>query len=180
MKPIYGQFAAALALTATLAIGLAGCVPQAPQPTPAPSPTPVATTPPPVAPPPAPNWIDRPQTVGNWQYGDQGTTSSASFVAGRGAAEFAIICNRSARQVQLSMAATSPAAQPMVIRTESTSRTLPTANGRGTIYATVSANDPLLDAMAITRGRFGVEAEGVQSLYLPPWAEVTKVIEDCR
>lgn len=179
MKPIYGQFAAALALS----FALAACIPSAPQPTPVPSPAPkpVATTPPPAPPPPvATNWIDRPQTVGNWQYGDQGATSAASFVTGRGAADFAIICNRNARQVQLSLASANPAAQPIIIRTESTSRTLPTTSGRGTIFATLPANDPLLDAMAITRGRFAVEAAGIQSLYLPPWSEVTKVIEDCR
>ena len=39
---------------------------------------------------------------------------------------------------------------------------------------------PLLDAMAITRGRFAVEVEGEPGLYVPAWAEVTRVIEDCR
>lgn len=71
-------------------------------------------------------------------------------------------------------------AQQITVRTESQSRTLPaipTANG---LAAELSASDRLLDAMALTKGRFAVEIAGIPTLYLPSWAEVTRVIEDCR
>ena len=44
----------------------------------------------------------------------------------------------------------------------------------------LAPDDPLLDAMAITKGRFAVAAPGEPTLYLPAWAEVSRVIEDCR
>ena len=68
-------------------------------------------------------------------------------------------------------------------RTETTDRTLaatPAARELQSLTATLAANDPLLDAMAVTRGRFAVETPGLSTLYLPPWAEVSRVIEDCR
>jgi hypothetical protein len=34
--------------------------------------------------------------------------------------------------------------------------------------------------MAYSRGRFAVEINGLPTLYLPSWAEVGRVIEDCR
>jgi hypothetical protein len=44
----------------------------------------------------------------------------------------------------------------------------------------VPAQDPLLDAMAFSKGRFAVESAGLATLYVPPYPEVTRVIEDCR
>ncbi len=48
------------------------------------------------------------------------------------------------------------------------------------IAARVAANDPLLDAMAFSKGRFAVEVAGLPTLYVPSYPEVTRVIEDCR
>ncbi len=85
MKPIYLHLGGALALSFTIA----ACVP-APQPTPAPTPapTPVATTPPAPPPMPAPapaeNWIDRPQTAGNWTYSDLGENALAQSAQSSG------------------------------------------------------------------------------------------------
>jgi len=44
----------------------------------------------------------------------------------------------------------------------------------------LAPNDPLLDAMAFSRGRFMVETQNTAPLYLPSWAEVSRVVEDCR
>ena len=41
-------------------------------------------------------------------------------------------------------------------------------------------NDPLLDAIAFSRGRFVIEQTGQPPLVLPPHAEIGRVIEDCR
>jgi hypothetical protein len=44
----------------------------------------------------------------------------------------------------------------------------------------VSAYDPLLDAMAFSRGRVGLSALSLPTLIVPAWAEVARVVEDCR
>jgi hypothetical protein len=45
---------------------------------------------------------------------------------------------------------------------------------------TLPASDRALDAIAYSRGRISVEAPGAARLILPVWAEVSRVIEDCR
>lgn len=49
-----------------------------------------------------------------------------------------------------------------------------------TIVARIPARDPLLDAMAFSRGRFAVEVSALPTLYVPAYPEVTRAIEDCR
>ena len=71
----------------------------------------------------------------------------------------------------------------MRIRTETLTRVLaarPEGDGLSYLVARVPARDPLLDAMALSKGRFAVDIAGGGTLYLPSWAEVTRVIEDCR
>ncbi len=48
------------------------------------------------------------------------------------------------------------------------------------VSASLPANDPLLDAIGFSRGRFVVEQAGTPPLVLPAWAEVERVVEDCR
>ena len=184
MKPIYAHLGGALALSFTLA----ACVP-APDSTPAPTPTPtpVQTTPAPPPPaPPAANWIDEPRTPGDWSYSSQGGGSTAQYLDARGAPVFSIVCLRADRRVTLIRNDAGSATPAMTIRTETTDRTLATSTlapdgaGRSRIGVYLGSSDPLLDAMAITRGRFAVETPGLSTLYLPPWAEVTRVIEQCR
>jgi hypothetical protein len=72
---------------------------------------------------------------------------------------------------------------PMTITTTSTSRPV-MAKARPAnppaVIAVLGARDPLLDAMAYSRGRFAVYATGLAPLYVPSWPEVSRVIEDCR
>lgn len=181
MKPIYAQFAGALALTAAVA----ACVPRAP----APQARPVATAPAP-APRPTPtptptysSWIDAPQSAGNWTFQSGNGTTEARFGASAGEPRFAMRCNRANRQVTLLRSVQAPAPVAMTVRTESRSATLnaqPVSGAQPMVAATLPASDPLLDAMAITRGRFAIEVPGQPPLYIPAWAEVTRVIEDCR
>ncbi|QZD86166.1 hypothetical protein [Qipengyuania psychrotolerans] len=184
MKPIYGQFAAALALT----FGLAACIPPAPEPTPAPSPAPVpapSPTPMPTSVAQAPtfeNWIDAPQTAGDWQYRSFQFGTQALFT-GTSGEEFVIQCLGGQGRIGLMRPGSASGNQQMQIRTETTDRTLTasaTSDGPQGFVAFIPARDPLLDAMALTRGRFAVESPGMPTLYLPAWAEVTRVIEDCR
>lgn len=179
MKPIYRQLGSALALT----FAIAACVPQpktAP-PTPArPAPAPSPTPPPPTV---HANWMDAPQTPGDWRYERIEGGSRARFGSGAGNAQFGISCLASSRQITLNRyGARSPSGGAMTVRSEAVTRALPIRPGgaREPASATLSASDRLLDAMALSKGRFAVEVPGSPPLYLPSWAEVTRVIEDCR
>ncbi len=71
----------------------------------------------------------------------------------------------------------------MNIRTETSDRAVPAqqaGTGLSMLAATLPAADPLLAAMAFSKGRFAVETQGLATLYIPSWPEVTRVIEDCR
>ena len=178
MKPIPTHSAAALMLTFVAV----ACVPRV-----APPPVQIRPVPAP-APPPAPapvydSWMDAPQTAGDWTYRLQGGAGTASFGEVAGQARFTMHCDRAARTVVLARAGQSSGAAHMVVRTESQTRSL-AAVAAGTtpqqIEARLDANDRLLDAMALSKGRFAIEVPGTATLYLPSWAEVTRVIEDCR
>lgn len=142
------------------------------------------------APPPAPppvaehaNWIDAPQTPGDWRYEQESQGGVASFGPQASESRFALECDRDARQIRIMRTGQASGATGMVIRTETTSRSLtaqPIAGAQPMLVASLSPRDPLLDAMALTRGRFAVETIGLPTLYLPAWGEVTRVIEDCR
>ena len=188
MKPIYAHLAGAIGLSFTIA----ACVPApdstpAPQTaaTPTPSPTPSAAPLPP--PPNEANWIDRPQTAGTWRFsGNQAAFVERDSRGGTVAPStplFIMECTGNA--LRLSTQLSRPGARAMAIRTETASRTLPLSPVSGSAepafaFTDLQPRDPLLDAMALTRGRFAVEVQGAPSLYLPAWAEVTRVIEGCR
>ncbi|MBD3730500.1 MAG: hypothetical protein IE933_12420 [Sphingomonadales bacterium] len=173
------------ALLATGAAALAGCVP-APKPAPPPAATPTrAPAPPPVAlpaPPPA-NWMDAPRTPGDWRYSSTASGSFARYGAHGTDWLFTIQCNRHDRQILLARSGAARADAIMQVRAETAERTLPTKSGASDtamVVALLGANDPLLDAMALSKGRFAVEVPGLNPLYLPSWSEVSRVIEDCR
>ncbi len=200
MKAIYLHTAGAIALT----FSLAACIPQAeppvstPPPAPAPAPEPVPTpvpTPTPTPPPPPvveepqfENYLDAPQTEGTWQYVAESAETFAIFAEGRTNPKAIVRCDLNSRQVAIgrfvsdSPATVRPSAA-MEVRAETTTRQLQ-ASARDSMFpllaAELNANDPLLDAIAITKGRFVVGVEGVRTLYLPAWVEVSRVIEDCR
>lgn len=175
------------AATALACFALAGCVPPAPEPTPAPPAAPAARAAPQnqsaitVTLPPT-DWIDAPQTPGNWSYARVDGGSLARFGTG-GNAVFGLGCMAGSRRLALlRYGSAATAGMPMVIRTETVDRTFsaqPSNDGQA-VSAGLPSGDPLLDAMAFSRGRFAVEVQGSAPLYLPSWPEVSRVIEDCR
>ena len=72
------------------------------------------------------------------------------------------------------------AAPSFILRSESASRSLSPTGSGSSIGASLQAQDPLLDAMAFSKGRFAIENAGLPTLYVPSYPEVTRVIEDCR
>lgn len=162
-------------------MGLTACVPPAaPAPTPAPSPTPAPRPAP--APAPAPfagNWMDAPQTAGDWRWRSAGQDSIAEFTAPAGQLLLQMICTAD-RDVTLTVMHRDTGTQLVQVRTETMDRTLSVGDGEASLTAVLEPRDPLLDAIAFSRGRFAVEVPGSPTLYLPSYPEITRVIEDCR
>lgn len=172
-----------------LTLMLAACVPAAKAPPVASTPAPVAR-PAPARPAPAPplpspvdmHWMDAPLTPGEWRYEGSFDNSAALFGNGNDDA-FVLWCDKDTRVVGIDHAVKSASSQQrtIAIQTETASQRLPLMSVRdGSLTAQFSANDPLLDAMALSKGRFAVEVDGLPPLYLPSHAEVSRVIEDCR
>ncbi len=160
---------------------LAGCVPPpaVPAPTPAPAPPPAAplpAAPTPAAPAPQ-NWIDAPQTPGDWSYTPSPAGGTALFGL-PGAPVLTLRCDRNGGAVEIMRPGA--AANGMRILTEFGVQAVQTSPAQGGAVARINAQDRLLDSMAFSKGRFGVETGGQPTLYIPAWPEVTRVIEDCR
>ena len=106
-----------------------------------------------------------PLSAGQWSYSTSAKGSEARF-----AAMFSIRCDRAARLVTLRRTDGMPGA--MTIGTDLSVRTLP-ADG------VMAITDPVLDAIAFSRGRFIVDGGGSR-LVLPASPEAARSIEDCR
>ena len=119
--------------------------------------------------------------AGNWTYATTATGSEATFANESNAPQLTIRCTRSTRRVALLKAASSPS-PTMWVWTSSEKKTLPATfdAAAGLVSADLAAFDPLLDAIASSRGRIGFSTSGVAALVVPPWSEVGRVIEDCR
>ena len=127
--------------------------------------------------------MDAPQTPGDWRYRAASGGGTALFGERDGDTRFTMRCDGNARAVILSRAGLAQGTPRMVVRTESQTRTLAASMGnsmQSVIEARLPASDRLLDAMALSKGRFAIETSGSPTLYLPSWAEVTRIIEDCR
>ncbi|MFD1787695.1 hypothetical protein ACFSC3_08930 [Sphingomonas floccifaciens] len=158
---------------------LAGCVPRVDAPPPAssrPIPVPVRTPAPTPAPPPSSDWRDWAATPGTWRYAPDARGGRATF--GTGSPVLTLTCDRPANAVRLTRAGV--AATALTIRTSTGDRILPAQVGPSGAEATLVPTDRLLDAMGFSRGRFVVEAAGAPPLVVPAWAEVLRVVEDCR
>lgn len=168
-------------LSMLVLLATASCVSAPPPPAPTQR---VAEPPVPALPAPVPlasDWRDWPQTPGEWRYtsGNYGTGADFGVAPGRA---FAIGCDKASRQIQFT-SELAEAARTMTIRTTTQTRTLPievTGHPSTGGSAFLPATAPLLDAIAFSHGRFVVEQPGRAPLVLPAWAEVERVIEDCR
>lgn len=118
---------------------------------------------------------------GNWNFAFASGGSEATFTDNAGNQQLWVHCTRVTRRVSIAKRGTG--ATPFLqVWTSSLARSVPAsynpATGRVTID--LASYDPLLDAIASSRGRFGVGVASQPALVLPPWAEVARVIEDCR
>ena len=107
-----------------------------------------------------------PLAAGQWSYVARSTGGEARF-----GGHLALLCDKLTRTVTISRTGAPVAA--LTIVTDTQLRTVP-PNGR------ISAYDPLLDAIAFSRGRFLVTGGSAAVLAVPSWPEAARAIEDCR
>jgi len=178
---------ASLALVAALAI--AGCTPSGetePVSTPTPSPVQTQAPPPPIVQEPVyENYLDAPQTPGDWSYARIGGGERAGYGLDSRNPAFLMRCTGGRIALVRSSNQPSPGNRVMSIKTETATRNFTTQEFAGgtsgpLVGIALDPSDPFLDAMAITKGRIAIETEGMRTLYLPAWPEITRVIEDCR
>lgn len=152
---------------------VSGCA-APPPPAKAPAPPPVQPAPPPVA-----DWRDTPLTPGGWRYA--AAEAAATFADPSGKALFVMRCDIASRTVILSQTG-GVAASPltMSVTTSYGATNLPAQASAGEVQVRLGARDPFLDRMAFSRGRISVHSSGMAQLILPAWAEIGRVIEDCR
>jgi hypothetical protein len=118
---------------------------------------------------------------GNWAWTQTADGSEATFTDASSRPQLTIHCTRLTRRVSIAKPAT--AAAPFLgIWTSSQSRNLAASfnPATGRLTADLPAFDSLLDAVATSRGRIGASVTGSAPIVVPPWAEIARVIEDCR
>jgi len=118
---------------------------------------------------------------GSWSQAATAGGLEATFRNSAGQPQLFLTCVRSTRQVLIARPA-SVAAPFLQVWTSSASRNLPAAHNPATrrLTATLAATDSLLDAMAMSRGRIAVGVAGQPAIVVPPWGEVSRVVEECR
>ena len=117
-----------------------------------------------------------PIAPGAWTLRLSAGSSEASYGVQGSAARLTLRCDLVARRVRISRPDRPSGA--ITIITSSLTRTL-AAPGEVTVY------DPLLDAIAFSRGRFVVTtpastAAVSDALAIPAWPEAARIVEDCR
>ncbi|MBA3577088.1 MAG: hypothetical protein H0W39_05685 [Sphingomonas sp.] len=122
-----------------------------------------------------------PAISGTWLYRPFAGGSESLFRDGAQAQRLAIRCNRATRVVSIVRSAVPAAAPTLSIWTSSMARSLPSRfDAARNLSADLNARDPLLDAIAYSRGRFATAAAGAPMATIPTSPEAVRVIEDCR
>jgi hypothetical protein len=119
--------------------------------------------------------------AGNWTYAATNDGSEAVFANPSGFPQLVVHCTRATRRVSIAKPATA-AAPSINIWTSSLTRSVPASfnAATGRLTAELDASDPLLDALSNSRGRLGFTVLPQPPLVVPAWAEVARVVEDCR
>ena len=118
--------------------------------------------------------------AGSWTYRSFPGGSEAAF-ADAGGTRLTLRCIRASRIVSIARSGVLAAAPALTVWTSSLSRAVPARfDATRTLTADLASTDPLLDAIALSRGKFATSALGAPPAAYPAWGEPTRVIEDCR
>ncbi|MGI8704472.1 MAG: hypothetical protein ACR2JJ_01505 [Sphingomicrobium sp.] len=118
---------------------------------------------------------------GSWSYQAVQGGSFAAFVDAGSTQRFILRCNRVSRTISVIRTGVPAAAPTLTIWTTSAARSVPSRfDVTRTLTADLRATDPLLDAIAFSRGRFATAAAGAPLLAVGVSPETVRVIEDCR
>ena len=131
------------------------------------------------------NWEDWPRVQGDWTYQRDAKGGLASFGHPSTGPLFTMQCDRAGQRMILarSGAFAEGVSGRMSVRATSALQTYPVTNSPdrpGFVTATLATRDPQLDAMVFSRGKFVVSIKGSTDLVIPAWAEIARIVEDCR
>lgn len=166
----HARFLAGAAMLALLPLGSCVPPPRVVRSAPPAAPPAVVALPPPAA----HDWTDGPLTPGGWSYAPGAETTRATFGVAGASPLFTLRCERASGRITLARAG---ATATLAITTTSETRLLTMAGGAA---ASLAGGDPFLDAMAFSRGRLLVRGDALPALVVPAFAEIGRVVEDCR
>jgi hypothetical protein len=128
-----------------------------------------------------PDYANARAVDGSWTYAATAGGAEAAFRNSAGQPQLFLTCVRASRQVQVARPAAGPA-PVLQLWSSNASRNLPAAFNPAArrISATLAASDPLLDSMALSRGRIAVGIAGQPAIVAPAWGEISRVVEECR
>ena len=164
-------------------LAIAGCVPQQPAAPPPPAPRPAPPGPLPPPPSTAQDWIDGPLTPGTWRWQRDSRGSLATFGPAGAEPLLVVRCYLAERLIGLSVPGPAAAGATLLFVTSDGTRAFPAANAAGEppqAGAETRADDPFLDRIAHSRGRFRVQLSGGPARIIPAWPEFARTIQDCR
>ena len=130
---------------------------------------------------PSGHWTDWTMAAGAWVYRRDERGSIALYGTPGADALVTLRCDKARARLFLSRA--SDGGGTMTVRTSSTSKAIsaqPTGGKPAYAASELAVGDPILDAMAFSRGRIAFELTGALNIAIPVWSEIGRVVEDCR
>jgi len=119
--------------------------------------------------------------AGSWSYAPASDGSEAVFANASGYPQLWVHCTRATRRISIALPATAAVTVVNVWSSSVTRSAAPSFNATvGRASVDLANFDPLLDALANSRGRIGFALGSQPALVLPAWPEISRVVEDCR
>jgi hypothetical protein len=133
------------------------------------------------APPATPDFTYAIPIAGSWAFAPAPDGSGATFLNGAAMPQLTVRCARATRRVSIARPG-SVAVPFLYVWTSTMTRGVPASFDPATARITIQipAYDPLLDALAFSRGRIAIYAANQPALVAPAWPELARVVEDCR
>ena len=127
---------------------------------------------------PSGSWIDWPITPGDWVYRQDARGSIALFGQAGADALVTLRCDRQRGRIYLARSSSQQGAN-FNLRSSARLKQLTARTTAGTkpyVAAEIMPNDPIMDALAYSRGRIALETTGELSLALPVWSEIGRIV----